>query len=213
MIYDSLNAAVFARIPARATRILDIGCGAGALGGALKERHPCEVVGVTYSNDEAESARQRLDRVEVADLNGFAPRQLGLFDCIVCSHVLEHLLQPERLLRELAECLLPGGVIVVALPNVLFWKQRLQFLRGRFRYTDGGLMDRTHFRFFDWMTASALITDAGLVVSDGIADGGFPLSSRLGAKASAAVDRSALRRFPGLFGFQFVFVAGNAGSH
>jgi len=197
MIYDSLNAAVFARIPARATRILDIGCGAGTLGGALKERHPCEVVGVTYSNDEAESARQRLDRVEVADLNGFAPRQLGLFDCIVCSHVLEHLLQPERLLRELAECLLPGGVIVVALPTVLFWKQ----------------MDRTHFRFFDWMTASALITDAGLVVSDGIADGGFPLSSRLGAKASAAVDRSALRRFPGLFGFQFVFVAGNAGSH
>jgi SAM-dependent methyltransferase len=204
MIYESVNPAVLQRIPARTRTLLDVGCGGGVFGAAVKAAMPCTVVGVTYSEAEAGHARRGLDRVVVADLNDFDPTPLGEFDCIVCSHVLEHLQAPQQVLQRLRACLQPGGRLVVALPNVLFWKQRLQFLAGRFRYTDGGLMDRTHVRFFDWQGADELVRDAGFAVVTRQADGGFPLSRRLGARLSAVIDRWALRRFPGLFGFQFV---------
>ncbi len=207
MIYRSINQAVFDRIPHSARRLLDVGCGAGVMGAAVKAVLPCAVVGLTYSEPEAVQARRHLDRVEVVDLNCFDPTALGAFDCIVCSHVLEHLADPHRVLTQLRRCLNPGGTLLVALPNVLFWKQRMEFLRGRFRYTEGGLMDHTHFRFFDWNAASELVCEAGFDVRERVADGGFPLSRRLGKTLGRAVDRGALARFPGLFGFQFVLSA------
>ena len=205
-IYESVNPAVLAHIPTGARNLLDIGCGSGALGAAAKRRGELHVTGVTHSAVEANMARQHIDAVVQADLNAFDPLPLGCFDCIVCSHVLEHLGDPGEALRRLRELLLPGGVLVVALPNVLFWKQRLQFARGRFRYADGGLMDRTHVRFFDWETAAELIEQAGFVIVERVADGGLPLSSRFGRRVSLLLDGIAVKRFPGLFGFQFVFV-------
>lgn len=216
MIYQSINRPVLDRIPLGTRTLLDIGCGGGVFGAAVKAAMPCTVVGVTYSEAEAIQARERIDRVEVADLNGYEPARLGEFDCIVCSHVLEHLHDPCQALMRLRVCLRPGGTLIVALPNVLFWKQRLHFLRGRFEYTDGGLMDRTHVRFFDWGSARQLVLDAGFVVRERCADGGVPLSSRLGPGLSNVIDRMGLARFPGVFGVQFVLqceAAANATGH
>ena len=207
MIYQSVNQAVLQRIPAGTRSLLDIGCGGGVFGAAVKSVLSCSVAGVTHSDAEAGLARQQLDRVEVADLNRFEPGGLGRFDCIVCSHVLEHLLDPQQVLSSLRDCLEPAGTVVVALPNVLFWKQRAQFLRGRFRYTDGGLMDRSHIRFFDWDSAQSLVRESGFEVTERAADGIFPLSRMTGQRLSKWIDRRALSRFPGMFGVQFVLVA------
>ena len=204
MIYQSVNRAVLERVPAGTRSLLDVGCGGGLFGAAVKATMPCTVVGVTWSDAEAHQARQMIDRVEVADLNSYEPGKLGEFDCIVCAHVLEHLLNPDQVLARLRACLRPGGSLIVALPNVLFWKQRVQFLLGRFEYTEGGLMDRTHVRFFDWDSAERLIRAAGFVVRERCADGGVPLSSRFGAALSKLIDGTGLRHFPGVFGFQFV---------
>jgi SAM-dependent methyltransferase len=204
LIYQSVNLPVLRRIPAGARRLLDVGCGGGVFGAAAKAERGCEVVGITYSEAEAAQARERLDRVEVADLDDYDPRTLGRFDCIVCSHVLEHLRQPEVLLARLRDCLAQGGILLVALPNALFWKQRLAFLRGRFRYTDGGLMDRTHVRFFDWDSADELLRQSGYRVLERQADGGFPGSRHLGGGLAPRLDGRALASWPGLFGFQFV---------
>lgn len=210
MIYQSINQPVFERVPADARRILDLGCGGGAFGEALRHSRACSVVGVTRDEAEAVQARQRLDEVIVSDLNEFDPAPLGRFDCIVCSHVLEHLLSPERLLQRLRACLTPGGPLLIALPNVLFWRQRLEFLRGRFRYTEGGLMDSTHYRFFDWETARGLVIEGGLSPLEQVADGGFPLSRWLGPNVSRTMDRWAVSTCPGLFGHQFVMTCRSA---
>jgi SAM-dependent methyltransferase len=204
--YDALNRPVLDAIPTSAQRVLDLGCGTGSLGRALKARQIVEVTGVTYSSTEAERARHHLDRVIVSDLNTFNPIELGPFDCIVCSHILEHLYWPEQVLRVLARLLEPGGRLFVALPNPLVWRQRVRFLRGEFRYTDGGLMDRTHFRFFDWTSARALVAGAGFREISAYADGGFPLARYLPG-AGRSLSRAALRIAPGLFGWQFVIVA------
>jgi SAM-dependent methyltransferase len=195
-VYGAVNAPVLAAVPTTARRVLDVGCGDGSLGRAIKDRQPAEVVGLTYSRAEADVAARSLDRVEVTDLNEFQPAGLGRFDCVVCSHVLEHLCWPDRFLVAARPLLAPGGRLVVALPNVLAWRQRLAFLAGRFRYTDGGLMDRTHFRFFDWRTARDLVGGVGYRIVSASADGVFPLARFLPG-VGPAISRAAVRVAPG----------------
>jgi SAM-dependent methyltransferase len=209
-VYQSVNTAVLAQVPPAARTVLDVGCGGGAFGAALKAtaRH-CRVVGLTHSGAEHAEASRRLDEVHRVDLDD---ADLGVlsgqrFDAVVCSHVLEHLRQPQTLLRALHAHVAPGGALVVALPNALHWRQRWLFLRGRFRYTDGGAMDRTHLRFFDWKTAQALLADSGWQVRESRADGHVPASRYLGRRLAPRVDRFGLAHWPGLLGAQFVLRA------
>ena len=209
-MYEAINHTVFSYLPNTSKRILDIGCGTGNLGRFIKKHRKCEIVGITYSQIEVEIASQAIDQVFAVDLNTSELPDLGRFDCIICSHVLEHLYQPQDFLDKLHNLLELDGKLIIALPNVLHWKQRMQFLRGHFKYTDGGLMDCTHFRFFDWQTAHDLIIQSGYQILQSEADGSFPLPiirKLLPSNLSHQVDRSALTAFPGLFGFQFVFLA------
>jgi SAM-dependent methyltransferase len=159
---------------------------------------------VTFDEQEAAVARLRLDTVITGDLNVLDPAAFGVFDCVICSHVLEHLQHPDALLEKLHRCLAPEGTMILAVPNVLFWRQRFEFLRGRFRYTDGGLMDKTHYRFFDWTSVRSLPLAAGYSIEQCVADGSFPLSRRLWGTARRRLDNAALAWFPGLFAWQFV---------
>jgi hypothetical protein len=67
-------------------------------------------------------------------------------------------------------------------------------------------MDRTHHHFFDWETANEMFRDAGFSLLEATADGTFPASRFLGP-LGRALDRMSTRTWPGLFGFQFLFVA------
>lgn len=211
MIYSSINKPVFDQIPLDAKNILDIGCGSGALGKAIKETRQCRIVGITYSDKEANLASQRLDSVIVADINELDISSVGHFDCIICSHILEHLYKPEKLLIALHQNLNKGGKLVVALPNVLFFRQRLEFIKGKFKYTDGGVMDKTHFRFYDWDTAYQLLTSTNWVVTERIADVHVPLPvvRKLVSPVEPKLKKFVGERFPGLFGTQFILVAKN----
>jgi SAM-dependent methyltransferase len=207
LTYGSVNPGVLSRVPKGARRILDVGCGTGVLGRALKNEHPERYVeGITHAELEAALARESLDRVIVADLEVTDFGHLGQFDCVICSHVLEHLRNPVDVLSRLGTLLAVGGIILIALPNVLYWRQRLQFLMGRFRYTEGGLMDSTHVVFFDWTTARQLVTKAGLRLTACASEGGFPGSRFLG-RAGTVLDAVSLNLAPGLVGTQFVLVA------
>jgi SAM-dependent methyltransferase len=207
LTYGSINQGILSRVPSGSRRILDVGCGTGVLGGALKEGHAERyVAGITHSDREAERARALIDRVVVADLETCDFRDLGEFDCVICSHVLEHLRNPSAVLARLRSVLAPDATLLIALPNVLYWRQRLQFLIGRFRYTEGGLMDNTHVVFFDWMTAQRLVNEAGLRLAGCASEGGFPGSRFLGS-AGPLLDAISLRVAPGLMGTQFVLVA------
>jgi 2-polyprenyl-3-methyl-5-hydroxy-6-metoxy-1,4-benzoquinol methylase len=104
-VYSAVNEAVLECVPKEAKRILDIGCGTGAFAERVKGVISAEIVGITYSRIEADLAATRMDLVHHGDLNSFDFRSLGKFDCVVMSHVLEHLYDPLDVLRRLKTAL------------------------------------------------------------------------------------------------------------
>jgi SAM-dependent methyltransferase len=155
-----------ALVPIDARRILDVGCGGGALGAALKAERPgCEVVGLEGFPEAAARARTRLDDVLCLDLDSLdaLPPEAGKFDALVFGDVLEHLRDPVRLLRTLLPALADGGVLVLSIPNVKHWTVLYPLLvKDRWTYEDAGLLDRTHVRFFTGATIAELLSDLGL---------------------------------------------------
>lgn len=207
---EVLNKLVLSSVPKNIKCLLDVGCGSGWLGREVKKRSNCYVLGITKSEKDMALASKFLDEVIICDLNNFDSSQLGKFDCIVCSHILEHLYQPQELLRRLRNNLTSDGVLIVALPNILYWKQRWEFFRGRFRYADSGIIDSDHFRFFDWETAHKLLEQSGYKIIESITEGNFPLPvirKFLPLVICSQLDRFAVKYFPGFFGFQFILTA------
>src|SRR5215213_7151899 len=132
------NFPAIAQIPP-GSRVLDCGCGAGDNARLLTER-ACRVTGITISADERSAAGTYCDDIYVADLEQEVPELADhSFDVVLMSHVLEHLAHPERALNLARRVLAPNGILVVALPNVLFFLNRFDMLRGRFEYTTTGL--------------------------------------------------------------------------
>jgi SAM-dependent methyltransferase len=208
------NEAVLRLVPDTARRILDLGCGAGDNAARLR-RPDREIVGVTLSESEAELAGEHCSRVLVANLEQGLPLADKTFDAVVCSHVLEHICFPDRLLRDIRQALAPGGKLIVALPNLLTYKNRVRLVLGRFEYESAGIMDDTHFRWYTFASAQRLLRRHGFAVEFAGAQGAFPLwpvRRWLPAGMTAWIDAAACRFRPGLFGYQLLYVASADGS-
>jgi 2-polyprenyl-3-methyl-5-hydroxy-6-metoxy-1,4-benzoquinol methylase len=148
--------------------VLDVGCAAGDVARALKSRG-CRVSGVEIDATAAEVARPDLEKLVIADLDQSRLSdhfEAGSFDAIVFADVLEHLKDPGPVLEDALSLLSPRGHVVVSIPNVAHGAVRLALLQGRWRYTDRGLLDSTHVRFFTRQTVVDLLEDSGLVIEE-----------------------------------------------
>jgi methionine biosynthesis protein MetW len=164
--YENPRPELAARVPATARRVLDLGCASGALGAALKARQDCAVVGVERDAAYAERARERLDEVVTGDLEALALSELGPFDCVIAGDVLEHLVDPWRVLRDAAGLVEPGDAVVVSLPNVRYWETFWQLgFKGTWPKRSLGIFDRTHLRWFTLRDAYDLLDGAGCDVA------------------------------------------------
>jgi 2-polyprenyl-3-methyl-5-hydroxy-6-metoxy-1,4-benzoquinol methylase/glycosyltransferase involved in cell wall biosynthesis len=147
-------------------RVLELGCASGHMSQVF-QANGCAVVGVEINPEAAEHASTVCERVIVADLDYVDfDRELGSdrFDVIVAADVLEHLKDPGSVLQALRKFLTPGGCLVTSIPNIAHMSVRLALLSGRFPYGNGGLLDRTHLRFFTRESAEKLIEDSGFAI-------------------------------------------------
>jgi len=155
-------------IPSTATRVLDIGCASGYLGREVMRDRRCGVWGIDANPDSAAAAR-RAGYVDVvcADLDALPALPWSEpFDAVLAGNILEHLRDPAAFLRRIRRVLSEDALLIVALPNVANLRVRLDLLRGRFDYTDTGIMDRTHLHLYTYRTARALLTENEFLIKD-----------------------------------------------
>ncbi|HXV27361.1 MAG TPA: class I SAM-dependent methyltransferase [bacterium] len=101
-------------------KILEVGCGAGNV---LEKTDYAKLVGIDLSVSMVRRTKERLkDKpVSVLQANGeFLPFCEGSFDAIICTEVLEHVENPDRLLQEICRTAKPGARIAISVPNEIF---------------------------------------------------------------------------------------------
>ena len=163
--FDRANPYIAAMVEPGHRRILEVGCGAAALGASCKAADPSrEVWGLEIDAAAGAMASRRIDRVLRTDLDSLdeLPESAGLFDLITFGDVLEHLRDPDHLLRVLSRYMAPAGEIVACVPNVGHWSIVVQLLQGRFNYEEQGLLDRTHIHLFTPDTFQDMLAGCGL---------------------------------------------------
>jgi len=144
--------------------VLDLGCKKGELGAYLKKMD-CHIVGV---DKEKELEKNRLDEYVSFDLDKGLPNlNYKNFDYIIILDVIEHLLRPEKFIRELKNKISSNTKvkILISTPNVAFIVIRLMLLIGFFNYGKKGILDRTHTRLFTFSSFKNLVEQFGFSIT------------------------------------------------
>jgi glycosyltransferase involved in cell wall biosynthesis len=213
---DSSHGRIAALLGSRPpSTILDLGCSSGLLSARLRDAGH-RVTGVDVV--ETPGVRGRMDRFLVADLDAGIPSEAGSgYDLVLAADVLEHLREPERLLRDARRALRPGGSMVACVPNIGHWYPRFRTLLGRFDYDQRGPLDRGHLRFFTRRSVKRMFQREGFAVRR-VEPVGLPLDA-VGIEARRgrwlrALDSLALSLWPTMFGYQFILeVQPESGQH
>jgi len=155
-------------LPKKINRALEIGCGAGNTLQWLKRDYNARwIAGVELCNASAVVASKQLDffvqgNIEELELS----IESASIDVLLCLDVLEHLVDPWRVIDRLTKLLSPSGVLIVSLPNVSHISVMAPLIfHDRWDYTPSGILDKTHLRFFTRKTAIELIESSGLAMT------------------------------------------------
>lgn len=149
--YFSLEREIFKNnILANDLRILDIGCGTGNLGEYFIKNQNCEVYGVEINKHAFSQAKLKLskvvnDNIETVNLDF----KLNSFDFIILGDVIEHLINPNKVIIKLLPFLKNNGTIIITTPNVRHWSVSFKLIfKDNWDYKAWGILDFTHLRFF-----------------------------------------------------------------
>ena len=157
------------RLVGQDKRVLEVGPAWGDVTQALKRRG-CKVTCIELNQDMAAVAEKACDRMIVGDIETLLDSgdvlPLKSFEAATFGDVLEHLKDPVAVLRKAKPLLVESGCIVASIPNVSHQSVIYTLLRGDFPYSDEGLLDRTHLRFFTRATIEAMFEEAGYRISE-----------------------------------------------
>ena len=199
--YDLKREEIRPLLPQRATRVLDVGCGRGATTRWLKTIYPnARFEGIEINGALSNELSEVYDKFYIANLSIEVP-EVNKFDLVLLLDVLEHTVDPLHVLKKLVSFAESDAVLIVSVPNVAHYSVAAPlFFHGRFEYSDMGILDRTHLRFFVRESAVELMNSAGLRVVDGVVNG-------LQGSRAKLVDRLTLGRFRSLLVKQYVMKA------
>jgi glycosyltransferase involved in cell wall biosynthesis len=195
--------------------VLDVGCGRGFLAGELvKNGNHVTGIDILPQSDVLPS----LENYYQADLDNSISGIIGQlpaerFDRVLLLDILEHITTCDRLLRECRPALKNNGILIVSVPNIANFWIRLTLLLGRFRYTERGILDSTHVRFFTRKTARAFLEQNGYSIEEEKCTT-IPLELIFGWSPDNPILKTLTRilgvithLLPSLFGYQIMFTA------
>jgi 2-polyprenyl-3-methyl-5-hydroxy-6-metoxy-1,4-benzoquinol methylase len=157
---------LLALVEGQPKRVLSLGCGTCATELQLQQKG-AEVVGLDVSAEAVEVGNRRISKAMVADVETDALTELQprSFDLVLCGDVLEHLRFTEHVLQRLHGWLADGGALVLSVPNATHYTiVRELLVRRNWRYEDGGLFDRGHYRLFTKKSLLRLLREQGFAV-------------------------------------------------
>lgn len=146
-------------------KVLDLGCGDGAVGEALQKKLGVEVVGMDISKSALEIARKRGIKTVLGNSEDKLPFKDQTFDAVFWGDNVEHLFSPIETAREVKRILKTNGRLVISCPNMGYWRYRLYyFLKGSLpdtEWTDHKSWDWSHIRFFNFSLMAEFLKTAG----------------------------------------------------
>lgn len=190
--------------------ILELGAGTCSTLRHIKQHQLAkEVTGVELRQIPGSNQQHSLiDHFHVADIEkDVLPLPHEYFDIIICADILEHLADPWEMIEKITGYLKPGGKIIVSIPNIREVKTMYSILfKGDFRYdAAGGIMDKTHLRFFCKKNMEDLLTTKNL--QPVFSTPNFLLPAVPGGRKRRIINRLSLRLFESLLTVQYIFIA------
>ena len=215
--YKNIRHDLIPLVPEDANCILEVGCAEGMTGNELKKRPGVFVAGIENNEIAAEMARKVLDDVITGDVECMdIPYSPSAFDCIIFADVLEHLVNPLDVLKNMSKLLKKDGTVIMSIPNVQFYGVVHQLIEGNWTYQKEGILDETHLRFFTFKEIEKLVKEAGLSIQrieetidpqyEKFSDGNHT-ALKFGRLSIDDLTPEEIRRF---FVFQYKIVAGKA---
>ena len=194
------------------SRILDVGTATGTMG-RMCQNFGLHFSGIEPNSDWARIAQPYYDKIFVGTIENCDDTFLSGYQAIVFGDVLEHTPDPDGILRRIINLQESGTILAISVPNIANIWIRANLLLGRFDYTENGILDRTHLRFFTKKTVTNLIEKRGLKIKRFSATP-IPLDliSNFFTKSSLGrflfrISFLATKLYPTLFGYQFVVIA------
>lgn len=149
-------------------KVLEVGCHTGNYSKWMQNQG-CQITAVEINHHALSKAQVYLNRSISGNIEGDEIWQQVAserYDVITYLQVLEHLVDPWRILNLSIQRLNAGGFVLVGLPNINNFIDRMAIFKGDFDYTDTGVMDKTHLRFFNQKTAVEMFEKSGFEVVD-----------------------------------------------
>jgi len=132
-VSDLATQQLIAGLVPRGARVLDLGCGDGAMLDLLQRERGCSGYGVEIADGNVlQCIRRGVDVIQLNLDEGLAMFDDASFDVVLQIDTLQHLRNAEIMLRETARV---GRTGIVAFPNFAHWPNRLSVARGRMPVT------------------------------------------------------------------------------
>ena len=142
--------------------VFEIGCDCGSTLFSIGERYPNAVLHGCDINAAAVRIASFFTDAFVCNVDSDAlPFAKESLDYVIAADVLEHLRDPEAVIRRIHPLLKDGGCILGSVPNLMHISVMKQLLHGDFSYTETGLLDRTHIHFFTYNELLRMFGSAG----------------------------------------------------
>jgi len=148
-------------------KVLELGSASGYISKILKD-NGCQVTAIEGNSKYIDELKKITDNVYCIDLDDIILQDIlndQKFDVILLGDVLEHLKNPVDILKQIKSFLNESGYIVCSIPNVAHGSIRLKLLNGIFNYTETGLLDKTHIRFYTFKTIISLLEETGFLIT------------------------------------------------
>lgn len=153
-------------LPKNVKTVLDVGCGNGIFASLVKNKIDAEVWGIELMEEEIAKAKDILHKSFAGPCEDHIDSLPdNYFDVIYFNDVLEHLVDPYMVLKNIKSKLSDGGVVISSIPNLRFHSVLIPLIFSKkFEYKSYGVMDKTHLRFFTKKSIKKMYKDQGYEV-------------------------------------------------